>query len=113
MSMTIEWAPFTLADGVDEASLLRASEAVQADFISQQRGFVRRDLLKGEHGQWIDLLYWDSHEAAQQAMQNAANSPVCLEYFQLLASMDDSDPAKGVLHFAVVRQYGAAVPNAA
>ncbi len=113
MSMTIEWAPFTLADGVDEASLLRASEVLQADFISRQRGFVRRELLKGEQREWIDLLYWDSHEAAQQAMQNAASSPVCLQYFQLLASVDDSDPTKGVSHFAVVREYGAALPNAA
>jgi hypothetical protein len=35
-----------LAAGVDETTLLAASDALQHEFISQQRGFIRRELLK-------------------------------------------------------------------
>jgi hypothetical protein len=53
-SHSIEWAPFRLADGIDETTLLTASEALQREFISQQRGFIRRELLKGQANQWFD-----------------------------------------------------------
>jgi hypothetical protein len=62
----IEWAPFTLVEGIDEAKLLQASQALQADFLSQQKGFLRRELLKGKDNAWVDLIYWESPEAAEQ-----------------------------------------------
>jgi hypothetical protein len=43
---TIEWAPFTLAAGVNEATLLAASDVLQRDFLSKQPGFLHRELLK-------------------------------------------------------------------
>jgi hypothetical protein len=102
---TIEWAPFSLAEGVDEASLLAASEALQREFLSQQPGFVRRELLRGHGNQWVDLVYWASQEAAETAMQNVAGSPVCHRYFSLMAGADASEPGAGVLHLAQVAQY--------
>ncbi|HMQ32482.1 MAG TPA: hypothetical protein PKD53_17250 [Chloroflexaceae bacterium] len=102
---TIEWAPFTLAEGVAEATLLAASEALQRVFLSQQPGFVRRELLRGNDNQWVDLVYWASQEAAEAAMQNVAESPVCHRYFALMAGADADEPGAGVLHFAQVAQY--------
>lgn len=102
---TIEWAPFTLADGVDEATLLAASEALQREFLSQQPGFVRRELLRGSGTQWVDLVYWASKEAAEAAMQHVAGSPVCHRYFALMAGADGDEPGAGVLHLAQVAQY--------
>lgn len=102
---TIEWAPFTLAEGVDEATLLAASEALQREFLSQQRGFVRRELLRGPGSQWVDLVYWASQEAAEAAMQQVADSPVCRRYFALMTGADANEPGGGVLHFAQVAQY--------
>ena len=106
-TVTIEWAPFKLADGVDEARLLRASDGLQTGFLAEQPGFIRRELLKGQDGQWVDLVYWESDEAATRAMQQAASSPICLEYFHLMVGANGSpDPAEGVLHFRRVRTYG-------
>jgi hypothetical protein len=105
-TVTIEWAPFRLADGVDEESLLQASDAIQTGFLSKQKGFVRRELLKSVNGQWADLVYWDSEEAAARAMDQAAESATCLEYFKLMTGPDGADPGAGVLHFVTAKTYG-------
>lgn len=109
-SMTIEWAPFTLAAGVTEQELLDASQALQDDFLARQPGFVRRELLKGSGREWADLVYWENAQLAQEAMKAAAASPVCLQYFKLLEMADPDHPEAGVAHFAVARSY---VPNGA
>jgi hypothetical protein len=104
-NVVIEWAPFTVKPGVDAAELIAASEALQNDFLSQQRGFIRRELLKGQNGQWVDLAVWESRDAADHAVKNAAESPVCFQYFQLMADADHDDPGAGVLHFERKRVY--------
>jgi hypothetical protein len=101
---TIEWAPFTLAAGVDETTLLAASDALQREFVSQQRGFIRRELLKGQANQWVDFVYWDSLSAAGEASRNAMNSPVCHTYFALMVG-DDADLAAAISHFEQVQIY--------
>ena len=103
-NVIVEWAPFELAEGVDEATLLAASEALQTGFLSQQRGFIHRELLKGQANQWADAVYWNSLEEAEQAAQNAANSPICYRYFTLMDA-DHTDPGAGVLHFQRVKSY--------
>jgi len=103
--VTVEWAPFQLAEGVDEATLLATSEALQSEFVSKQSGFIKRELLKANDNQWVDLVYWNSLEEAEQAAKNAANSPVCFKYFELMVGADPDDPSAGVLHFEVVETY--------
>lgn len=101
----VEWAPFTLAGGVDEDTLLAASEALQTEFVSKQSGFIRRDLVNLKENQWADIVYWNSLEEAEQAAQNAANSPACFRYFGLMMGEDLSEPGNGVAHFAVAKTY--------
>jgi len=103
--IAVEWAPFTLADGADEERLLRASEALQEDFLARQAGFIRRELLRGPDGQWVDMLHWESTEAAEAAMRNVAGSSVCQEYFHLMKAADHNDLAGGVTLFALRRTY--------
>jgi hypothetical protein len=55
---TIEWATSTLAEGVDEAALLTASQVLQRDFFSKQPGFLHRELLKRSANQWVDIIHW-------------------------------------------------------
>lgn len=103
-NIIVEWAPFSLVEGVDEAKLLQASEALQTDFLGKQKGFLGRELLKGKGNDWADLVYWETREAAEQAAQNAANSPVCYSYFQLMGA-DHGEPGAGVMHFEQVKTY--------
>ena len=102
---TVEWAQFRAAPGVDEATLLRASRDLQLEFLDRQDGFVRRELLKGPDGTWADLLYWESRDAADRALRNAAGCPACSRYFALIAAGDEGGPDAAPLHLEQVESY--------
>ena len=101
----VEWAPFELIAGTDERTLLQASEAFQQGFLDNQRGFIRRELLRGKDNHWVDLAYWESMADAERAAKNAANSPECHAYLNLMVAVDHDDPAAGVLFFEHIRIY--------
>lgn len=101
----IEFAPFTLAEGVDESTLLATSDALQAEFLTQQKGFIRRELLKAGDGKWADLAYWEDRESVEQAMQNASTNPAALSYFQLMVNTGNDDPSAGVMLLNVTKSY--------
>ena len=103
----VEWAPFRVLDGVTEQAVLAASDSLQREFLARQRGFVRRELLHGPDGQWVDLVHWEDEAAAHAVFAAAMESPVCAEYFKLMVIPEGSDPAAGVLHLHRVREYAA------
>lgn len=103
--LVIEWAPFRLAPGVDEQTLLEVSEALQREFLQRQQGFVRRELLRGRDGQWADLVYWTDEASANAVMPAVGTSPACQAYFSLMVGADTSDPGAGVLHLQRIRSY--------
>ncbi len=103
--VTVEWAAFSLAPGVQEETLLEASAKLQAEFLDSQKGFIRRELLRGANGHWADLVYWESEEDAKAIVEAAFKSPVCVEYFKLMVGPDPADPEAGVLHFQRVDSY--------
>ncbi len=100
---TIEWAPLTLAEGVDAAALLAASEVLQRDFLSKQPGFLLRELRKGNPNQWVDIMHWESRDAVEQAMRNAQASPVRHSYFTLMVPPSQDDPNGGINRFEQVQ----------
>jgi hypothetical protein len=103
-NQVLEWSPFRLKQGTDEATLLQVSERLQRDFLANQDGFVRRELIKGAEGAYTDLVWWDSFAASQAAMRKAACSPAVKAY---LAVMDFSagDPRDAVSLFGLVGAY--------
>jgi hypothetical protein len=101
----IEFALFTLAEGVDELTFVAASDALQAEFLSQQRGFIKRDLVKTTDGKWADIAYWESKESVEQAMQKGMDNPAALQYFQLMASTEHADPSTGVMLLSIAKSY--------
>ncbi|HSL45214.1 MAG TPA: hypothetical protein VK897_17405 [Anaerolineales bacterium] len=101
----IEFAPFKLAEGVDEAKLLAASDALQAEFLSQQKGFIKRDLVKNGNGKWADIAYWESRESVEQAMQKAPTNPAAIRYFQLMVSTESNDASVDVMLLHIAKSY--------
>jgi hypothetical protein len=101
----IEWAPLTLAEGVDEAALLAAFEVLQRDVLSKQPGFLHRELRKGSANQWVDIIHWESRDAVEQAMRNAQASPVRHSYFTLMVSPSQDDPNGSISLFERVQHY--------
>lgn len=104
-NQVIEWASFRLAEGASEAALIAASDAMQEGFLKQQKGFVKRELVKAADGQWADVVYWDSFSSAEQAMQEAMTNPACFKYFELMTGVNHDDPAVGVMHLSVLKSY--------
>ena len=83
---------------------MQVSERMQRDFLLGQKGFVRRELIKGAEGAYTDLVWWESFAASQVAMKKAAASPAVKAY---LGVMDFSagDPRDAVSLFGVVGAY--------
>ena len=105
-SVMIEWAPFRLRDGVTERELLEASGAIQREFLDRQPGFVRRELARTDDGLWSDVVHWSDGTAAHAAVAAAASSPVCHDYFHLMAGANGgADPGEGLVLMRRVREY--------
>ncbi|MDX1343649.1 MAG: hypothetical protein R3309_13565 [Reinekea sp.] len=99
----VEWAPFTLAEGVTEQQLLEAAETIESRFLALQPGYIRRELLKKSEQEWVDLVYWSSQEDAEQAFQKAAESEACGGYFSLMVMPEN--PETAVLHLQQMKQW--------
>src|SRR5262245_22966427 len=100
----LEWAPFRLRAGADEAALLHASERLQREFLTHQEGFLRRELIKGAERSYVDLVWWESFAVSQAAMKKAASSPACKSYFALM-ECSAGDPSHDVLLYSVTASY--------
>jgi hypothetical protein len=103
-TITIEWAPFRVRPDVTEAELRAASAALQDEFLVRQPGYLRRELLRGEDGGYVDLVWWQSRAAADAIMEAIAGSAACARFFALLDG-DLSDPAAGIKHFTRIATY--------
>lgn len=105
-AIAVELAPFALAPGTTPQALHAASERLEREFLSACEGYLGRILLRREDGQYADLVFWASVEAARAAMSRAAGSAVCRDYFACMLQADHADPAQGVSLFTAVRHYG-------
>ncbi|MCE9501753.1 MAG: hypothetical protein K8R21_14825 [Leptospira sp.] len=94
---TIEWAPFELVESASEEQLLEASGSLHREFLSSQKGFIRRELLHLQDRKWVDLVYWEDDASAKKAMESAMNSEICYKYFHLMVPADQ-EAEVGVLH---------------
>lgn len=101
----IEFAPFTLVEGVDESALIAAADELQKEFLSQQKGFIKRDLVRGADSKWADIIYWESKDSVEQAMENAPNNPAALKYFQLMVPPNEGDPSAMNMFLSVAKSY--------
>ncbi|MCL6265578.1 hypothetical protein [Flagellimonas myxillae] len=101
----LEWAPFTIKEGITEQELLQASKALQTDFLEKQSGFIRRELLVQSDRNYIDMVLWENMEAAHGVMEKVKDSAACSTYFALMEEADTSQPEQGVSHYQTYAQY--------
>jgi hypothetical protein len=103
--MYIMLAPAKLKPGVDEATMLAASDRFETDFVRKQPGIIRRHLLRDKNGDYADLVFFESKEAADKVIEAEMTSPECALFFSLM-EMDESAPDMGVLAFEQIKSYG-------
>lgn len=101
----VQLAPIELKDGVDEATLLAASDAFQIGFVDRQEGILRRVLLKRAKGGYADLVFFASRDDAERVAQIETTSPECLEFFKIMKAPDETLPDMGILSFEHIKTY--------
>ena len=103
MNITIEWAPFEIAEHVSDEQFLEAAAKLETDFLQGQDGYLRRELLRGEGRQWVDLVYWSSMETATKAAHAANESDACSRYFSLMDGVEDA--VDGIFHYKQIKTW--------
>jgi hypothetical protein len=80
----METLTFRLAADTDEAAFLDADRRVQTGFSYRQPGLVRRTTARGQHGDWIVVVLWQSAGDADAAARRADTDRACSELVALL-----------------------------
>ncbi len=104
-TLYIQLAPITLKRGFDEAALIEASDAFDRDFVSKQKGVLRRQLVRARSGGYADLVFFESKDAADKVWEAEASSPECAVFFSIMEAPDPSQPDMGVLSFELIKTY--------
>jgi hypothetical protein len=104
-STYIVLAPARLKPGITEEMLLKASDRFEREFVKKQKGIVSRKLLRAKDGSYADLVTFESAAAAAKVMEAELTSPVCAEFFSIMAAPDPGLPDMGLLSFELVKAY--------
>jgi len=98
----VEWAPFVKNSPVTDQQLMAAADRVNIEFLSQQPGFIKRQLVKKSDTDYADIVYWASAEDAGNAAAKVQNCSVCGEYFKLMDIQDSATAGAGFAHYQVL-----------
>ena len=98
-SPIVEVVLFKLRSDADEDAFMRANEALMPE-LRAMGGFIRRELLRSDDGQWMDTVYWHSHDDAMRAAEIFPSLACAAPLMELL----DAESLT-MLHVAPVRMY--------
>lgn len=98
--LTVEMAQFRIKPGVGDAEFLAASKKAHDGYLSKCKGFVRRELLKGGDGTWLDVVHFETSEDADAAARDFPKSPSAKAFETAI----DAASAK-MLRFQVAKKY--------
>jgi hypothetical protein len=98
-------APIVLKEGLDERTLIAASDAFQSAFAGRQPGIEKRLLLRAQDGSYADLVFFKSKEAADRVVEAEMKSEACFDYFKIMKIPEGVSPEEGVLRFEHVKTY--------
>ncbi|MEO0405645.1 MAG: hypothetical protein AAF193_12305 [Bacteroidota bacterium] len=82
--IVLEVTTFTINSNVDPTSFAKRDALVEADFTSQQNGFIRRQSGVDEKGQYVVLVYWESPEDADASMQKFMKDESVMDYASMI-----------------------------
>jgi hypothetical protein len=103
--ITVEFAKFIIKEGVTDTHVIAASQNFEDNFLVQQSGYLKRDLLHIKGREWADIVYWANSEEAEKALLASQKNPACGEYFSIMEQVDPLNPNCGITHLEVVKSY--------
>ncbi|MEM6446101.1 MAG: hypothetical protein AAF704_05985 [Cyanobacteria bacterium P01_D01_bin.123] len=93
----VEIATFKLKEGVSPAEFYAVDQAVEAQHVSQQAGFISRESAISDDREWLAIVHWRSIEDAEASMASFADAPATVEFMSKLDA--DSMVMKRYVHF--------------
>ncbi|MFY0606575.1 MAG: hypothetical protein JXR10_07665 [Cyclobacteriaceae bacterium] len=72
---------YQLAKGVTQEQLLKIASLVHEDWMIKQPGFQKWEITLDKEGNYMDIVYWESKEAAKAAEAGMATMPHAAEWF--------------------------------
>ena len=81
----VQLTEFSLIEGIDDNSFLKATAKAQSRFWKKQKGFISRELLNSESNQWVNITYWTSKDEAQDAAKAFLTDPSSYPYVLMIA----------------------------
>ena len=99
MSNAVEFVSFKLIEGTSVPDFLLASDKIDKEFLSVQKGYISRKLLSdGEL--WADLVLWETMDDALNAANVFEGNAAAYNYFSFL-----DNKSVDMRHFSVEKSY--------
>lgn len=82
-SPVVEIVLFKAKAGISDAEVMDAVTFSQT-WLETQPGYIRRETLKDEEGQWIDVVHWHSRKEALEAGERIMTSAAGEKFGQVI-----------------------------
>ena len=100
MDNVVELVSFKLKEGISEEEFLVASDELNASFLSLQKGYIFRKLLKKEDT-WTDIVLWETMDDAMNAIKAVEKTnPDDIQYFYYI-----EESSCEMQHLTVAKSY--------
>lgn len=99
MPKVVEFVTFKLNEGVSEQQLLATSDEFNESFLSLQKGYISRKLIR-DGNIWSDIVLWETMEDAMSAVKACENNPAVGSYFKCI-----EESSCTMRHFSIVKNY--------
>lgn len=80
----LEFSTFRLRAGVGEAELLSAAARARQGLMAKQAGFLGHAVLRAADGGYVDMLWAESRDRAQEICALWVGHPDCADYLALI-----------------------------
>ena len=103
--VAVEWAPVVKLSEVSDDDLIKAADSVNADFLSLQPGFIKRELVKKSETEYADIIHWNTKKDADSAGSKVEECAVCAGYFKLMDMERSSSAGAGFSHYTILKTW--------
>lgn len=83
LAETTEVVYFKSKAGVSSSQLIGSAKHMDKT-LGTWKGFISRELVELGNGEWVDIVHWESVEAANKAAELEATSEACIPFFAFI-----------------------------
>jgi heme-degrading monooxygenase HmoA len=80
----IEILTFRLRAGVAAEAFISENRRVQEEVVARQPGFLSRELARGEEGEWLVVVRWESRAHSAASMEAFGASPHTSDFLEMI-----------------------------